>query len=45
MTLYDWQNWVIGFSVLRGGTDNDQAPVRDSLYFPMTGIRHFQPGL
>jgi len=45
MTLYDWQNRVIGFSVLRGGTDNDQAPVRDSLYFPMTGIRHFQPGL
>ena len=23
---------------------NHQAPVRDSLYFPMTGIGHFQPG-
>ncbi len=42
--LFDSKNPGVMLAKLENFYRNHQAPVRDSLYFPMTGIRHFQPG-
>jgi len=44
MGMKEWQDNVRKFRVPNGENDNHKAPVRPSVRFPMTGIRHFQQG-